>query len=57
MKLDGEVALVSGGARGMGETHARALLASSAEGRCSYIDADVRGLRQALAATTGRIFP
>jgi 3alpha(or 20beta)-hydroxysteroid dehydrogenase len=30
MKLDGQVALVSGGARGMGETHARALLAEGA---------------------------
>jgi 3alpha(or 20beta)-hydroxysteroid dehydrogenase len=30
MKLDGEVALVSGGARGMGETHIRALLAEGA---------------------------
>jgi 3alpha(or 20beta)-hydroxysteroid dehydrogenase len=30
MKLDGEVALVSGGARGMGETHSRALLAEGA---------------------------
>jgi 3alpha(or 20beta)-hydroxysteroid dehydrogenase len=29
-KLDGEVALVSGGARGMGETHARALIAEGA---------------------------
>ncbi|MCU1471635.1 MAG: family NAD(P)-dependent oxidoreductase [Glaciihabitans sp.] len=31
MKLDGEVALVSGGARGMGETHARALIAEGAK--------------------------
>ena len=31
MKLDGQVALVSGGARGMGETHARALLAEGAK--------------------------
>jgi len=31
MKLDGEVALVSGGARGMGETHVRALLAEGAK--------------------------
>jgi 3alpha(or 20beta)-hydroxysteroid dehydrogenase len=30
MKLDGQVALVSGGARGMGETHVRALLAEGA---------------------------
>jgi 3alpha(or 20beta)-hydroxysteroid dehydrogenase len=30
MKLDGEVALVSGGARGMGETHSRALVAEGA---------------------------
>jgi 3alpha(or 20beta)-hydroxysteroid dehydrogenase len=30
MKLDGQVALVTGGARGMGETHARALLAEGA---------------------------
>ncbi|HEX4402545.1 MAG TPA: SDR family oxidoreductase [Galbitalea sp.] len=30
MKLDGQVALVSGGARGMGETHTRALLAEGA---------------------------
>ena len=31
MKLDGQVALISGGARGMGETHARALLAEGAQ--------------------------
>src|SRR5665213_210797 len=31
MKLDGQVALVSGGARGMGETHIRALLAEGAK--------------------------
>jgi 3alpha(or 20beta)-hydroxysteroid dehydrogenase len=30
MKLDNEVALVTGGARGMGETHARALIAEGA---------------------------
>ena len=31
MKLDNEVALVTGGARGMGETHSRALLAEGAK--------------------------
>jgi 3alpha(or 20beta)-hydroxysteroid dehydrogenase len=50
MKLDGEVALVSGGARGMGETHCRALLAEGAK----VVIADILDEQgQALAASLG----
>ncbi len=50
MKLDGEVALISGGARGMGETHARALLAEGAK----VVIADILDEQgEALAAELG----
>jgi 3alpha(or 20beta)-hydroxysteroid dehydrogenase len=50
MKLDGEVALVSGGARGMGEAHCRALLAEGA----AVVIADILDeAGEALAAELG----
>ncbi|HEY2643934.1 MAG TPA: SDR family oxidoreductase [Galbitalea sp.] len=50
MKLDGQVALISGGARGMGETHSRALLAEGAK----VVIADILDAEgEALAAELG----
>ena len=50
MKLDNEVALVTGGARGMGETHSRALLAEGAK----VVIADILDSEgEALAAELG----
>ncbi|MDQ1573588.1 MAG: 3alpha(or 20beta)-hydroxysteroid dehydrogenase [Actinomycetota bacterium] len=50
MKLDGEVALVTGGARGMGETHSRALVAEGAR----VVIADILDEEgEALAASLG----